>query len=421
MRGLASLVREDRAQSIENVWGPQWGEYPTGGTYAGKAVTPLSSLQLLAVYGSVQFIVDGISTLPMNAFRKTAAGREPVAPPLWLDKPAPDLDRIGWMTQILVSLTLAGNAYLYVSTDAGRLQLIPLDPSKVSPAPSMNGRRMWIVGGQLVDGGDIVHIPGIMFPGSPIGLSPVEAARQTIGQGLAAQEYSSRAVGQSFSAPGVIETTEPLTPENAKALARNAARQHTGPDKMNLPLVLVNAQWKPIGVTQQQAQFLESRQFTDAQIAGEMFLIDPSELGIPVSGTSLTYGNLTERGTRRVQVTFLRWIVRVEEALSALLPPGVFVKINTNALLRGDTKTRYEGYKIGLDEDFILAEEIRAWEELPPLPDRAPAPPALVDQIEAAGQLIRAGFEPSAALAFLGLPPIAHTGLVPITVTQEQA
>lgn len=424
MRGLASLLREERAQTIENVWGPQWGEYPTGGTYSGKAVTNLSALQLLAVFGSVQFIVDGISTLPINAYRKTGNGREPIAPPAWLERPALGLDRIPWTTQILVSLLLAGNAYLYLSTASGRLELIPLDPSKVKPAPSVAGRRMWIVGGQLVDGAEILHVPGIMYPGAEVGLSPVEAARQSIGQGIAAQEYASRSVGQGFSAPGVIETDVPLPPEgpgSAKEMARAAARMHTGADKMNLPLVLVNAKWKPIGITNEQAQFLESRQYTAAEIAGQMFLVDPSELGIGVTGTALQYGNLTERGTRRVQVTFLRWIVRVEDALSSLLPPDAFVKINVNGLLRGDTKTRYEGYKIGLDEDFIQVEEIRAWEELSPLPDRAPAPPSLVDQIEAVGQLIRAGFEPGAALQFLGLPPIAHTGLVPITVTQEQA
>jgi HK97 family phage portal protein len=387
MRGLASLVREDRAQSIENVWGPQWGEYPTGGTYSGKAVTNTSALQLLAVYGSVRFIADGIATLPIDVYRNLPDGtREPVSVPAWLEKPAPGLDRVAWMTQILTSLLLDGNAYLFMTLSQAGLQLIPLDPSAVTPAPSVNGRQMWIIGGQMVDGSNIVHIPGIMFPGSRIGLSPVECARQTIGQGLAAQEYSSRAVGQSFSAPGVIETAEPLTPDNAKALARNAARQHTGPDKMNLPLVLVNATWKPIGVTNEQAQFLESRQFTDAQIAGEMFLIDPSELGIGVAGTSLTYANLEQRATRRVQVTFLPWIVRIENAISDILARPRFMKINANGLLRGDLKTRYESYQIGTGgKPFILPSEARSLEDLPPvdgIDDQPPAAPAVPQENE---------------------------------------
>ena len=42
----------------------------------------------------------------------------------------------------------------------------------------------------------------------------------------------------------------------------------------------------------------------------------------------------------------------------------------------------------------------------------------LTDKVDAVGALIRAGFEPAAALAAVGLPAIAHTGLVPITVAE---
>lgn len=41
-------------------------------------------------------------------------------------------------------------------------------------------------------------------------------------------------------------------------------------------------------------------------------------------------------------------------------------------------------------------------------------------QVEALGALIRAGFEPDSALAALGLPAIAHTGLLPVTVQSEE-
>lgn len=384
MRGLASLVREERAQTLEQVWGPQWGEYPGAVSYSGKPVTAMSALQLLAVYGSVRFIADGISTLPVDVYRELPDGtKEPVTPPAWLDNPAPGLDRVAWLTQILTSLLLAGNAYLWITVMGGRLQLIPLDPCQIDVGPTYEGRRTWLVNGQIVDSLDIMHIPGIMYPGAVKGLSPVESARQAIGQGLAAQEYAARAVGQSFSAPGVIETTEPMTPENAKALARNAARQHTGSDKANIPLVLVNASWKPIGITNEQAQFLESRQFTDAQIAGQMFLIDPSELGIGVAGTSLTYANLEQRATRRVQVTFLPWIVRIEHAISDILARPRYMKFNVNGLLRGDLKSRYESYAVGITNDFLLRSEARAFEDLPPVagiddppePPAAPAPP----------------------------------------------
>lgn len=382
MRGLASLVgREERAQTIENVWGPQWGEYPGSSSWSGKSVTNQSALQLLTVYGCVRFIVDGITTLPVDVYRTLPDGtKEPVTTPSWLENPAPGLDRVAWMSQILTSLLLDGNAYLLITTFNG-LQLTPLDPGKVE-IHSVNGRRVYLVNGVMVDAIDIVHIPAIMYPGSLKGLSPVESARQSIGQGLSAQEYASRFLGQGLTMPGVIETTEPLPPEgpgSAKDMAKQFARLHSGADKLNLPGVLVNATWKTTGVTNDQAQFLESRQFTAAEIAGSMFLVDASELNIGVTGTALMYGNMTERGTRKVQVTFLPWIVRLENAVSAILAKPRFMKLNVNGLLRGDLKTRYDSYAVGITTGFLEKSEARAFEDLPPVAgiDDTPEPPAV--------------------------------------------
>ncbi len=43
------------------------------------------------------------------------------------------------------------------------------------------------------------------------------------------------------------------------------------------------------------------------------------------------------------------------------------------------------------------------------------------DQVESVGKLVQAGFEPAAALKAVGLPPIAHTGAIPVTVQQVRA
>ena len=59
---------------------------------------------------------------------------------------------------------------------------------------------------------------------------------------------------------------------------------------------------------------------TAAEIAAQMFQIDPAEMGLPVQGTSLTYANLEQRNARKVQVTFLPWITRLESFLTGVLP-----------------------------------------------------------------------------------------------------
>lgn len=415
MTVLAALVKpETRA-----VQATAWGDWSAPGTsYSGKNVTTTSALQLLTVYGCDRFISDGIATLPVDTFTEMDGARVETDPPGWLVKPTADLDRVSWTTQVLSSLLLAGNAYCLKVFGRGVLQeLIPLDPATVQVHRD-NRRKGYRINGMDVEPGNILHIPGVMYPGSDVGLSPVEAARQSIGLGMAAQEFGGKFFDQGAVMNGVIETPADMTPDNARKMARTWDATHAGAGKSHKTGVLVGgATWKQTSVTNEQAQFLETRGFTAAEIAGQMFLIDPADLGIGVEGTSLTYANLQERNLRRVQVTFLPWIVRLEMAYNSLLPDGEFAKLNVNGLLRGDMKTRFETYKTGTEIDALTIDEVRAWEDLPPLPAKPSEPPDLAGQIEAVGQLIRAGFEPAAALALFGLPPIAHTGLVPVTVT----
>lgn len=350
-----------------------WGDWSGSGTptWAGANVTESTATQLLTVYGCVRFIADGISTLPVDVLRRRRDGstEEVSTPEPWIARPTTDLDFTSWATQFLSSLLLAGNFYGLKVFQQGRLsEIIPMDPTQVT-VHRIRGRKLFLADGKWFDEYDILHVPGLMWPGSDVGLSPVEAARQSIGQGMSAQEYGARFFGQDASPSGVIEVKSELTPEKARNMARSWAKKHGGKSKSGLPAVLDGgAVWKPTGVTNEQAQFLETRRFTAAEIAASMFLIDPPEMGIGVEGQSLTYSNLEQRNIRKVQVTFLPWIVRLEKALTGLLPRPQFVKLNVNGLLRGDMNTRMRSYAVGIQNKFLVPNEARAFEDWPPLP-----------------------------------------------------
>ena len=116
------------------------------------------------------------------------------------------------------------------------------------------------------------------------------------------------------------------------------------------------------------------RSWTAAEVAGQVFMVDPADLGIPVAGTSLTYANLEQRNIRRVQVTFLPWMVRIEKAISGLLPQPRFMKFNVDGLLRGDSTARWAIYKTASDINaaamqygqppVLLTSEMRDFEDL---------------------------------------------------------
>jgi HK97 family phage portal protein len=359
---------QERALTSASVWGhtspsSPWGSWPGDPGY-GVGVGSGSALQLTTVLGCVRLISDSISTLPVDVYRKSGDEKIPLTLPAWLEYPTPDLDFASWCGQVLSSLLLHGNAYVLVGRSQESRQIVTLrvlDPADVT-----------IVKGQYLvnsrPGAEVMHIKGLMLPGADRGLNPIAYARETIGLGLNAMRFGAEFFNGDGNMPGVIEMPKTAQEETKRQLALQWQRKRRAGGK-GLPGVLdEGATWKPTGVTNEDAQFLATRNFTAAEIAGQIFLVDPSDLGIGVEGTSLTYANLEQRNARRVQVTLLPWITRIETAISALLAQPRYMKFNVSGLLRGDQLTQFQSWAIGIDNQILVPNEPRAWMDLPPLP-----------------------------------------------------
>jgi HK97 family phage portal protein len=359
---------EERAQATV------WGTWPGDGGSSTVTVNQASAMQLLAVSGCVRLITDSISTLPVDVYREDSQGiKTEEKAPRWLKQPTTDLDFTAWCTQVLTSLLLHGNAFCVVTRSGSQIvELIPQDPSLIS-VQRVQGRKVFVVNGREFPG-EMLHIPAMMLPGSDIGLSPLDYARQSIGLGLQAQEFASDQFGSSLNMPGVIELPQKAQPDHMRSLAQMWKRNRSSRNR-GLPGVLdAGATWKPTGISNEAAQFLQARQWSAAEIAAQVYMVDPSDLGIPVGGTTLTYANLEQRNIRRLQVTFLPWIVRLEKALSDLLPMPRYVKFNVDGLLRGDSAARWSTYQIASNINaqavaygqppVLLTSEMRDFEDL---------------------------------------------------------
>jgi HK97 family phage portal protein len=360
---------------------PAWGRWAKGGDLAaapGRQVDSSTAMGLLSVYGCVQLIADSIATLPVDVLD----GRNPEPLPVWLDQDA-EMNRVDLFTSILTSLLLEGNAFLVPTRDnRGRVVRIdPLAPNRVHVESESSGARpMFEIDGRVFPG-EMLMIRGLMLPGHLRGLSPVEFARQSISLGLGAQEQAQRFYQQGAITPGVIHAKSDLSAEQMREIRDQWLASHGGSSRSHLPVVLSGeTTYQAIAVTPEQAQFLESRQFSDAQIAGQLFLVDPSMLGISTGGSTLTYQNLEQRGHHLVRHSLLRWIVRVENGLSQLLPGSQHLKFNVNGLMRGDLTSRYNSYKTAAEINTLLGapllsvQEMRDFEDLGPMQDTGLTP-----------------------------------------------
>jgi HK97 family phage portal protein len=123
--------------------------------------------------------------------------------------------------------------------------------------------------------------------------------------------------------------------------------------------------WKPITITPEESQFLETRKFQVTEIA-RLFGVPPHMIGDLERSTSWGTG-IEQQSIGFVTYTLRPWLTRIESALSKQLPGGQFVKFNVDGLLRGDSKSRHESYRLGLDGGYYSPNEVRAWEDLAPI------------------------------------------------------
>ena len=375
-RFLGLQPQEDsRSVSWNDVWGMGLDVTSARSTASGKAVTQTSALEVSAVYGSVRIISDGLSTLPIDSFIRKDGVRMPYRPkPAWLYFEQGPHRKTAIMSQITTSLLLDGNAFVGTHRDAtGRIQTLqPLDPAQVEVRhDDSTGLPYYLVGGRRYSPLDILHIPGMLLPGETRGVSPITAARETIGLASAATEYGAAFFGNGALPGMTAEVPGQLSPEGIMQLkaAWNEAHQGSG-NAHRLAVLTEGATFNKVSVSPDDAQFLQTRQFQITDIA-RIFGVPPHLLADASGSTSWGTG-LQEQNTAYVQHTLRPWVERIEEAFSWLMytegnTPASFVKLNVEGLLRGDHQRRMGAYIQGIQYGIYSVNEVRAWEDLAPI------------------------------------------------------
>jgi HK97 family phage portal protein len=438
MGALAERL-ERRALSYQSIWG---GDLLGAriNTASGVPVTQENAVQLSAVFACVRLLQDTISTLPVATFKRSGGVAKPYYPrPLWLDTPSlrdPSYTRIGHFAQVVVSLLLDGNSFTYLTYDdnAEVVETFVFDPRRVAitrNADSSPHYRVHLDDGSWadMDSTDILHIPLIRMPGALRGISPVEAARQSIGLGRVAEQYGAEFFANGASMAGIIEMPGEVDDTQAAQIAQKFDAKHAGPGRRHKTGVLSGgAKFTQLSVTPEQAQFLELRRYQLTDIA-RIYRIPP-HLIQDVQPGSVSYASVEAQGIEYDTLTVRPYLEIIETAYSRILPPGVYLNFDEEGLLRGDMKSRYEAYTTGVSGGYLLRSDARQKEDMTPVDGLdAPlvplnlSPAAILDQrqrAQIAEAMVLAGWDPDETLKLVGLPPVKYGGLPPKSLQQAQ-
>lgn len=358
-----------------------------GRSSAGIEVTQDSAMQLSAVFGSVRVYASVVGSFPLGAFSGSDGTKKSLKNrPKWCDKPNSEDTRFTFASKVISSLLLDGNAFLLVVRDPSDptqvLELIPVDPRAVyvDRDPERNWELRYRIGLPGVDpvalyAPDIVHIRHIILAGYLRGLSPIAYARHLVGGGIAMDDFAGRWFANGARPSGVITSTKDLTPDAAQIIRQSFSEAHSGVERSHLPAVLTaGLQWTALSITPEDAQFLETRQYTAEVIAGQLFGIPPSLIGAIDKHASAGGGNGMESlYDQWLKIGLGPLLETIEQSLSELLivPPSAFVKYSVASLMRTDPQTRATIARARLDAGTASINEIRAEDDLPPLESEA--------------------------------------------------
>lgn len=358
--------------------------WDTGGPVGGPADRTLSverALSLVPVFGAIRLLADSVASLTPVLYTMGANGipqRRPT-PSLFV-QPSVHGTIVDWLHNLVVSMASQGGGIgLITARDYYGFPTMAewLDPQQVAThdgelsGPGSYMSPLWWWHGRPISPQDIIHIPWFRLPYRVRGLSPIGAYRLTAMVGLGAEEYAAGWFQNGGVPPGTFRNAQQkVSKEDADLItARLTNRLQT-----RRPLVFGNDwEYSPIAIKPNEAQFVETMRLTATQIA-TIYGVPPEKIG-GSTGSSLTYVTAEQNSIDFLRFSLRPWLVRIEAALTNLFPRGTFVKFDTTELLRTDAKTRAEIDQISLaGQPYRTVDEVRASNDLPPLPK--PAPPA---------------------------------------------
>lgn len=336
------------------------------------------ALRLAPVFGAGRIIAANIASLPLCVYRKTADGAVTKLPtPPLFQKPSVIGTRHDWIFRAVSAMVYRGNAVGLI-TEVDQLEY-PLRVEWLNPdwiwvtdtVPELGERGsftnpIWFYRGVEIPRTSLVHIPWFTWPYRVLGLSPMAAYGVSVSTGLAAQRYTADWFLKGGVPPGTYKNSEQtISQEDADTIKRKLVQSIARHE----PIVHGNDwTYTPIAITPNEAQFVQTMQLTASDVA-TVYGIWPAEMIGGATGKSMTYQNVEQQSIQFVQFTLLPWISKLEDALSALLPRGQYVKFDTDEIVRPDANTRFANYERSRLIGLHNIDELRAKENEPPLPD----------------------------------------------------
>lgn len=355
-----------------------WYNPILGTTPSGITVKPDTALSLSTCYTCIRLLSEAVGSVNIKLMKGDIDNQEEVKNnPLWnvlYRKPNRWQTPLEWQEMGMAHLCIRGNFYSQIIEGDNGIELVPLNPDRMFPELMPDRRVKYVykrkIGEeQVFYSGQILHVRGLSLDGVT-GVSVIEFARNTIGSAIAKETH-----GASLFRNGGLPTfwisrpaERKFTPEARKNFRQGWRKLHGGAENAGNPPILEDGmELHELGLTNRDSQWIESLD-ADAVKICQYFRVPPY---LAYARDSNPKANVEQMSIEFKRFTLTSWAIRWCQALDRDLisntSDDLHAVMSMDEFERGDKKTRYEAHNIGIQGGWLLPNEARKQEGLPPI------------------------------------------------------
>ena len=357
---IAELLREAFLTATE----------PPDGRAAAEQLSPVAAAH--------RILTNAFGVIPFGVYRKEGGARVPVEDET--------LRRLlgrrpnAYMTPFILGKVVMSNAFwhgfgaVWNRRDAaGRLTeriALPTDCCSIYKDP--DGPVYWY--SYNVDGVQRTFAPrelSILFFETYNGVwgrGMLDLARETVAADSLAQQYGRKFYQNGARISGIVEVDTDAKPETKDKVRREFGR-YASDDAFKVAVLDHGMKYTPLGLSQSDAQYMESRTFSVEEVA--RFSGVPKHM---LQTGKESYDSNAQQRVNYVTDTLVPFVTQWEQQnrekllTRAQRGQGWYIHGNVSVLLRGDDQSRSQFYERMLRNSVYNPDECRALEERPPIP-----------------------------------------------------
>ena len=347
----------------------------TSATPSGINVTEDSAMRQATVWGCLRVISENFAQLPLDIYKREDNGDIHIAHDFHVQKllkrPNQYMTPTEFKKNQILSILLSGNRYAEIKRNKkGKIiKLIPISADRVSKDHIQAERGVILYN---VTSGDKVKkikfenmFKGIGMSQDGInGLSPIAMHRETIGHAVVAAEHGSKILAQG-GLPSVALIGD-IKDKNHRDKVRTEFNERYAKGGGGCAILPSTWSVESMKISNEDMQYLDSRKFQRAEIAGGIFGVPLHFLG---DLEKATLNNVEQQSLEFVTYCLMPYLIAYEEAINRDLlteneTDTYFAKFNVSGFMRGDSESRANYYDKMIRMGVFTINEVRQFEQM---------------------------------------------------------